>query len=248
MAELKYETGRVIIQEGEVGSSAYLLKSGRVEVTRRVENHPIVLAVLEKGQVFGEMSLVDERPRSATVTALETCVLEEITRETASEIILSASPLLRYILTGMVDRIRGMDEWASTNGVNFAQKPITSIVLSGASERARVALEGSEALLARFPYRIGRSTSNRGLFSLWKRNLLLEDIPPYNVSRNHFAIARCHEDVFVVDEGSTVGTIVNGTRVGGSTSVRRVRCDQEENLIIAGSAQSPYQFLLRVER
>jgi CRP-like cAMP-binding protein len=127
MAEQTYQAGALIVQEGDTGSSVYLLKSGTVEVSKTVENTRIVLAVLEPGQVFGEMSLLDEQPRSATVTTLETCVVEEVGQEEAEEIIEGASPLLRSMLTVLVDRIRGMDEWALSSGVNLAQTPITSV-------------------------------------------------------------------------------------------------------------------------
>lgn len=63
MAELTYQAGETIVREGDAGSSAYLLKSGKVEVSKTVEDTRIVLAVLEPGQVFGEMSLLDEQPR-----------------------------------------------------------------------------------------------------------------------------------------------------------------------------------------
>lgn len=248
MAELTYQAGEKIVQEGDAGSSVYLLKSGKVEVSKRVEDTRIVLAVLETGQVFGEMSLLDEQPRSATVTTLEPCVVEQVGQEEAEELIERASPLLRSILTVLIDRIRGMDEWALSSGVNLAQSPITSVVLSGASGTAKSALGGSETVLTRFPYRVGRSGSKRGLFSLSKKDLLLEDKAPYSVSRNHFSITRCHEDIFVVDEGSTVGTIVNGTRVGGPTSIHETCCGREENLVIAGSETSPFQFLLTIKR
>jgi CRP-like cAMP-binding protein len=137
MAEQTYQAGALIVQEGDTGSSAYLLKSGTVEVSKTVENTRIVLAVLEPGQVFGEMSLLDEQPRSATVTTLETCVVEEVGQEEAEEIIEGASPLLRSMLTVLVDRIRGMDEWALSSGVNLAQTPITSVTLPGPAKRPK---------------------------------------------------------------------------------------------------------------
>ena len=81
-----------------------------------------------------------------------------------------------------------------------------------------------------------------------KMDLSLEDDRPYSVSRNHFAITRIHEDIFIVDDGSTVGTTVKGSRFGGPTPVREACCDREENLVIAGSERSPFQFLLTIER
>lgn len=61
-------------------------------------------------------------------------------------------------------------------------------------------------------------------------------------------ITRCHEDIFVMDEGSAVGTIVNGVRFDGPASIRQIRCDQQENQIITGSGKSPYHFRLRIDR
>ena len=248
MAELTYQAGEVIVEEGKPGSSAYLLKSGSVEVSKTVKDTRIVLAILESGQLFGEMSLLDEHPRSATVTTLEPCVVERVDQEEAAELMQCASPLLNSIMTVLVDRVRGMDEWALSSGVNLAQTAITSVVLSGASQVAISALEGGETVLEHFPYRVGRSGSKTGLFSLSKKHLSLDDNRPYSVSRNHFAITRVHEDIFVVDEGSTVGTTVNGTRIGGPTSIREACCDQPENSIIVGSETSPFQFLLTINR
>ena len=248
MTDQIYEKGKIIIEEGELGDSAYLLKSGRVEVSNEIEGKRVVLAVVEAEQILGEMSLVDEKPRSATVTALETCVVEEITRETAASAIGEASPLVRSLLASVVDRVRGIDEQILATGIDLAQLPITSVLLSGATKAATDALEESPASLTHFPYRVGRHVSKMGFFSLWKKDLLINDSPPYSVSRNHLAITRCHEDIFVVDEGSTVGTIVNGTRIGGSTSMLRVRCEEQENLIVIGSETSPYHFQLRIDR
>ena len=248
MAELAFKTGEVIISEGEMGTSAYLLKSGSVEVSRKIDGSRVVLAILEAGQIFGEMSLIDESPRSATVTALKTCVVEEITRELASNAIRGSPPLLQYLLVLMVDRMRGMNEQILASRIDLGQPPISNVHLSGASKAATDVLGTSPVNLNRFPYRVGRRTSKANLFSLWKKDLLIKDNPPYNVSRNHFVITRCHEDIFVVDEGSTVGTIVNGTRIGGPTSMLRVRCEEQENLIIVGSETSPYHFQLRIDR
>ncbi len=248
MAEWTYQTGEVIVLEGDAGSSAYLLKSGKVEVSKKIENTRIVLAILEAGQVFGEMSLLDEQPRSATITTLEPCAVEEVGQDEAEALLERASPLLRSFLRALTDRIRGMDEWALSSGANITQTPIASVFLAGASTKAKSAPGGTGTTLTRFPYRVGRGSSKRGLLTLSKKNLSLEDTPPFSVSRNHFSITRVHEDIFIVDEGSTVGTVVNGTRIGGPTSLRETCCDREENLVIVGSENSPYQFHVTIER
>ena len=65
-----YQTGDLIVREGSPSDCLYILVSGVLEVVRMSEGNPVVLATLTKaGSFFGEMSLVDAMPRSATVRA-----------------------------------------------------------------------------------------------------------------------------------------------------------------------------------
>jgi CRP-like cAMP-binding protein len=73
----QYKAGDVIIRQGEEGSHLSIIVSGRVQVRReRVGGEPLVLDEFTAGQFFGEMALLDDRPRTATVVALEdtTCL------------------------------------------------------------------------------------------------------------------------------------------------------------------------------
>jgi CRP-like cAMP-binding protein len=67
-----FEPGQVIIEQGEVGQALYVLVSGSVEVRReRPGGEPVVLDTLGAGQFFGEMALLDDAPRSASIIATE---------------------------------------------------------------------------------------------------------------------------------------------------------------------------------
>jgi hypothetical protein len=81
MSVRRYQAREVILREHAVGDTAYLIEQGRVEVTKELHGHPILLGILEAGEIFGEMSIIDDAPRSATVTALEETVVREIHRE-----------------------------------------------------------------------------------------------------------------------------------------------------------------------
>ncbi len=68
--------GQPIVVEGEPGNTMFIILSGRVEVTRTdPAGNVLHLADREDGESFGEMTLIDGAPRSATVRALETCRL-----------------------------------------------------------------------------------------------------------------------------------------------------------------------------
>lgn len=77
----KYFAGETVFNEGEPGDALYIIKSGRVRVNKRDNNNTEhALAYLEKGEYFGEISLVDQAPRSASVKADTDTALLKITR------------------------------------------------------------------------------------------------------------------------------------------------------------------------
>ncbi len=67
-----YQPGEMLCKEGDIGRALFILESGTVEVTRKAgTSEPRRLALLKSGDYFGEMSLIDEQPRTATVIATE---------------------------------------------------------------------------------------------------------------------------------------------------------------------------------
>lgn len=65
----RYADGDVIVREGEATREMYIIQRGRVEVTKALGGKSVVLATLERGDFFGEMSLLESQPRAATVRA-----------------------------------------------------------------------------------------------------------------------------------------------------------------------------------
>ncbi len=66
----RYEGGEVIFRQGDPGDTMYVIQSGEVEVTRFLGEKEVVLARLGGGEFFGEMALIENVPRSATVRAV----------------------------------------------------------------------------------------------------------------------------------------------------------------------------------
>lgn len=64
-----FEDGEIIVVEGEETREMFVIKEGAVEIFRQVGGHEVRLAVLERGSFFGEMSLLEGLPRSATARA-----------------------------------------------------------------------------------------------------------------------------------------------------------------------------------
>lgn len=66
-----YQKGDAIIKEGETGREMFIIKSGVADVLKGEEGNQIHLATLERGDIFGEMAILENEPRSATVIARE---------------------------------------------------------------------------------------------------------------------------------------------------------------------------------
>src|SRR5467141_4634777 len=70
-----------IIAAGDITEALYVVISGRLKVMMSdKEGREVILAILDQGDFFGEMGLIDQAPRSATVVAMESCELLTITR------------------------------------------------------------------------------------------------------------------------------------------------------------------------
>lgn len=86
--EVDYKRGKQIFDEGDAGDKFYLIMKGAVRISRNVPGMgEEALAVLGAGNYFGEMSLIDDAPRSATALAHERCTVFEVGRRDLEELL-----------------------------------------------------------------------------------------------------------------------------------------------------------------
>ncbi|MCD8496822.1 MAG: cyclic nucleotide-binding domain-containing protein [Alphaproteobacteria bacterium] len=97
--------GTLVMRQGDQGNSAYLIQSGSVSVYADVDEKRIELAKLDMGQIFGEMALIFDDPRTASVEALEDCNLIVITRQTFKQKLDRSDPTIRAIVVMLTQRI-----------------------------------------------------------------------------------------------------------------------------------------------
>jgi hypothetical protein len=102
----QYAPGEAIIRENEPGECAYIIEKGRAEITKEKGGKPAHIAFLETGMTFGEMSMVDDLPRSATVTAVEETVVREVHRDHLYEILRTNPETSLKLLKGIFERLR----------------------------------------------------------------------------------------------------------------------------------------------
>lgn len=236
-----FRKGDVIIEKGSYGICAYVIKFGRVEVSDLINNKKIVLGVLEEGQIFGEMGLVEDKPRPATVTAIEDVQVAVISRDKFNKLFEETPKVLLPIIKALFERLRIANELLIRKEVpdvvetGECKYPHNSelVILSGLNESSSEALDGGEMNISTFPFKVGRNYANNDLY--------LKDFPPYSISRNHFLIDKVDGRYVVIDRGSRLGTIVNGRRINVQSVLNR-----KENEIIAGLQHSPFVFKLEI--
>lgn len=97
----------IVVQEFEPGNSLYIILSGEVKVsTYSLDGREVVLALLGKGSFFGEMSLLDEEPRSANVTTMGDCKFANIRRCDLVPLLLEQPKISLKLLTETATRLR----------------------------------------------------------------------------------------------------------------------------------------------
>jgi nucleotide-binding universal stress UspA family protein len=109
-----YQRGEWIVREGDLATGCFIIASGRVEVLRGERSgHPTVLSTLDAGELFGEMAVIDDHPRSASVRALEETECVAIGRAEFLEILQRRPQIAVQMLPVLVRRLRRADARAS---------------------------------------------------------------------------------------------------------------------------------------
>jgi CRP/FNR family cyclic AMP-dependent transcriptional regulator len=106
--EESHATGTKIFQYGDAGDKLFILLDGKVRISREVSGMgEEALAVLGPGEVFGEMSLIDESPRSADARVHERCRLLVISKEAFDELLFLHKDLAYEVLWNCVRILSG---------------------------------------------------------------------------------------------------------------------------------------------
>jgi diguanylate cyclase len=98
--------GEVLFHEGDRPTTAFLVEAGTLRISARVHGEITILGELGPGSLVGEMAVLDDSPRSATATALSSCVLTPIDRAQFAERLEAADPVVQALLRSQLTRYR----------------------------------------------------------------------------------------------------------------------------------------------
>ena len=142
-----YPRGRTIVAEGEPSQSLYILLSGRAKVQRSdSEGKEVILAVIGPGEFFGEMSLIDDSPRSASVITLESSDFMAINKDSFKAMLMQHTEICMQIMKGLVRRLREADRKIETLALLDVYGRVARVLLDFSEE-----VNGERVVKARLP-------------------------------------------------------------------------------------------------
>ncbi|MGJ3260858.1 MAG: cyclic nucleotide-binding domain-containing protein [Rhodospirillales bacterium] len=100
------KNGDTVFREGEQGSSAFVVQQGEIIIEKMVDGEQKVLATIGPGGVFGEMALIDEKPRMATARVKGGATVMTITKAMYQDKLKKTDPFIRALLRILVETVR----------------------------------------------------------------------------------------------------------------------------------------------
>ena len=210
-----------IFAEGDVGTVMYILQAGRVEIFKRVRGQELRLALLEKGDFFGEMAILENRPRTASARAFEAARVLEIDSSTFGQMLLENPEISIRMLRKLSRRLRNADEFLKELGGLDAleaddsearsktDRPLSlqHLLCSETGRKFFLSAEGETT--------IGRSDSVTAI----QPDIDLTSVDPQrSTSRRHATIHRRNGRFFLTEEiGTTNGTFIGKSRLQTGT-------------------------------
>lgn len=103
-----YPKDTMIFSENQSGQDLFIIQDGQVQISKVVDGNEVTLAMLKRGDVFGEMALLENKPRSASAIAHENCRLMTVNRQNFDQMVATQPQLIARLTTTLADRLWSM--------------------------------------------------------------------------------------------------------------------------------------------
>lgn len=139
-----FKKGEIVFKEGTTGEEMYIIKSGKVEVVKKVEGAEVVLATLGEKSFFGEMALFGDPSRSATIRAAEETEMVVITKPMLDSQLESVPEWFVSMLKALIDRLREVNKSLKSRfvfGIDFTMLKSVYMILKKYGEKTDRGME-----------------------------------------------------------------------------------------------------------
>lgn len=103
-----YVKDTMVFSECQSGNDMFIIQSGQVKITKVVEGNEVTLAILKKGDFFGEMALLENKPRSANAICFEDCTLMVINRQNFNQMVSTQPQMIARLTHTLAERLWSM--------------------------------------------------------------------------------------------------------------------------------------------
>lgn len=103
-----YPKDTMIFSEAQSGADMFIIQEGTVKISKIVQENEITLAILKKGDMFGEMALLENKPRSACAIANDDCKVMAINKSNFNQMVSTQPQLISRLTTMLADRLWAM--------------------------------------------------------------------------------------------------------------------------------------------
>ena len=143
-ARKSYPKDSTLVEENEFGETLYMILNGRVKVTNiGPDGKEVILSVLGPGEFFGEMSLLDDEPRSATVVTMEKTEMMTLRRQEFLNLLETDKEILTRLLATLSGRLRHANAQIKSLALLDVLGRIARLFLDLAEKQGRKLLDGS---------------------------------------------------------------------------------------------------------
>ena len=104
-ANRSYTQNQMIFSENEPGHDLFILQKGKVKITKIIKENDVLLNIMKPGDIFGEMALLDNKPRSASAIAMEDVDLLAINKTNFESMVQTQPQLMSKIITVLSERV-----------------------------------------------------------------------------------------------------------------------------------------------
>lgn len=140
----KYPKGTMIFCENQSGADMFIIQSGEVSISKVVDGNEVTLAVLKKGDMFGEMALLENKPRSASAVAHEECVLMVVNRKNFDMMVATQAQLIARLTTTLAERLWALHRQLTNSQIKeYSHKLIDMLALQ--LEKAKLNITSTQA-------------------------------------------------------------------------------------------------------
>lgn len=224
--KVSFKKGELIFAEGDLGSEMFIIQSGKIRIFKNIDGFDQTLTVLEKGDFFGEMSILEGMPRSASAEAEEDCDLIKINSANFVAMIKSNIEIAIRIMRKLSLRLREAN--VQIEKLMHASTEMLNLAEAGSRPKSRKeppevkaylvsTMSGKTFPITKSESYVGRVDRVTG--AVPEIDLSDED-PKRFISRRHAKIMKDEDAFLLVEEIGTVnGTFLNNQRLATGSPV-----------------------------